>query len=432
VARWSALSEALEHGDGSVTFSWSELDQLVGGLPASAEKHRAWWSGDRPHVRAWRAAGYTLADLASGRSVTFVRATQPAVGAQPAGSSKPRMPDSATLARADIVLVACARTKLNVPAPARDLYVSPLFRKSRSYAERLGVPWFILSAEHGLLPPDQLVAPYERYLPNTPDSYRTAWGLWTVERLALLTGALDGRVIEVHAGAAYVDAIAPRLAAKGAQVIDRLKGLTLGARLAWYDAQIDGDPTAAVEKPEADVRQLAEQLRTVEAAMSPAQFLATNGAGLKVPGLYSWWVDHAGAHDLTAGLKHPVTDGLIYAGLAGATRWPSGGRSTNTLWSRIATMHLGGNHEFSTFRRTVGAILAAAAGRDRIDENQLTTWMHQHLKIVAVPYDDADRLGRLEERVLEEIDPSFNLKGMPRTPVRSSITQLRRTYNRAG
>jgi hypothetical protein len=294
------------------------------------------------------------------------------------------------------------------------------------------VPWFILSAEHALLPPDQLVAPYERYLPSTPDSYRTAWGLWTVERLALLTGALDGRVIEVHTGAAYVDAIAPRLAAKGAQVVDRLKGLSLGARLAWYDAQFDGDPTPAAEVPDADVRRLAGQLHAVEAAMSPAQFLATNGAGLKVPGLYSWWVDQAGADDLAAGLKHRVNGGLIYAGLAGATRWPSGGRSTNTLWSRLATMHLGGNHEFSTFRRTVGAVLAAAAGRDGIDESRLTTWMHEHLKIVAVPYEDADRLGRLEERVLEEIDPPFNLKGMPRTPVRAGITQLRRRYNRAG
>jgi hypothetical protein len=85
-------------------------------------------------------------------------------------------------------------------------------------------------------------------------------------------------------------------------------------------------------------------------------------------------VDLAGAGDLSAGLGLPLEPGLIYAGLAGATRWPSGRRSTNTLWSRVAGMHLGGRHEFCTFRRSLGldadcggavvpAKLAASAGK---------------------------------------------------------------------
>ncbi len=88
-------------------------------------------------------------------------------------------------------------------------------------------------------------------------------------------------------------------------------------------------------------------------------------------------------------------------------------------------MHLGGNHEFSTFRRTLGAVL-------RVDEARLTTWMHGHLRVVAVPCADADALGRLEELVLEEIDPPLNLKGMSRTPVRTRISELRRDYRGAG
>ena len=95
-------------------------------------------------------------------------------------------------------------------------------------------------------------------------------------------------------------------------------------------------------------------------------------------------------------------------------------------------MHLGGNHEFSTFRRTLGAILAAASGLDRIDETRLTAWMLEHLIVVAVPYEDADALGRLEELVLQDIDSPFNLKGMPGTPVRARISELRRIYGRAG
>jgi hypothetical protein len=46
-----------------------------------------------------------------------------------------------------------------VPAAARDLYRSPLFRKERAYAEQSGVPWFILSAEHGLGAPDEWRTP---------------------------------------------------------------------------------------------------------------------------------------------------------------------------------------------------------------------------------------------------------------------------------
>lgn len=161
-----------------------------------------------------------------------------------------------------MVLVACAETRQDVPAPARDPSISPAFRKSRSYAERSGLPWFILSAEYGLLAPDQLVAPYDRYLPDMTAGYRAAWGLRTVERLSLLHGPLHGRVIEAHAGAAYINAITPHLTRQGAELVDQLQGLGQGERQAWYGT------TAALT-------QFVDQLLAVEAARSPAQFLAT-------------------------------------------------------------------------------------------------------------------------------------------------------------
>ena len=78
--------------------------------------------------------------------------------------------------RADLLLVTCVKSKLTVPAAAKDLYVSPLFTRQRAYAENRGLPWFILSAEHGLVAPEEWLAPYERYLPDTPAAYRAAWG----------------------------------------------------------------------------------------------------------------------------------------------------------------------------------------------------------------------------------------------------------------
>lgn len=198
---------------------------MVGGLPASAERHRAWWSGDRPHVRAWRSAGYSIADLVPGEGVTFVRIAEPVQVA--------RVPTEAGAA-ADLVLVTCVKEKVARPAAARDLYVSALFRKERAYAERQGVPWFILSAEHGLVAPTEWLAPYERYLPETPAAYRAAWGPWVVERLELLAGPLDGKVVEVHAGASYIDPLATHLAGKGAILRDPLHGMSMGKRLEWY------------------------------------------------------------------------------------------------------------------------------------------------------------------------------------------------------
>lgn len=47
-----------------VDMTFGELDDLVGGLPASARRHRPWWSNEREgsHVqaRAWLDAGWRV------------------------------------------------------------------------------------------------------------------------------------------------------------------------------------------------------------------------------------------------------------------------------------------------------------------------------------------------------------------------------------
>ncbi|PND57507.1 hypothetical protein CRM90_10875 [Mycobacterium sp. ENV421] len=325
--------------------------------------------------------------------------------------------------KADILLVTCVKTKQEKPCAAKDLYTSTLFKKQRAFAENLGVAWFILSAEHGLVAPDEWLAPYERYLPDTPAVYRTAWAGWVAERLDLLAGPVAGKVIEIHASAPYLNVVRPLLEAKGATVVDPLKGLAQGERLAWYsgvDDEIGYSPT------EVDDRSFVERLRDASLAVSPSEFLSAGKQASNSPGLYSWWVDEAGAADISDGLGLPVSPGLIYAGLAGATRWPSGKRSTNTLWLRIATMHLGGNHEFSTFRRTLGAILAEARGSRRVDEGHLSKWMLEHLQVVTVAFDDRDELGRLETRVLATLDPPLNLKSVAASSLRKRLTALRK------
>jgi hypothetical protein len=233
MANWGPLRLKLARVE-SMTLSWSELDALVGGLPASASAHRAFWSGDRS---AW--SGYTTADVQVGRSVTFIRTggtanVRDTASLDPYVHPVPRTRAADVPNGADVLLVSCVKDKLKHPAPAQDLYVSDLFRKERAYAERSGVPWFILSAEHGLVAPEQVLAPYNMRLSQTSVDYRRAWGARVVESLVAVAGPLAGKTVEVHAGAAYVDPIRDLLQAQGAVVAEPLKGLPFGNRLAWY------------------------------------------------------------------------------------------------------------------------------------------------------------------------------------------------------
>lgn len=425
VADWSPLRELLADVDESVTLAWDELSALVGGLPVSAYKHSAFWTGDRS---GW--PGFTTSRLKVGESVTFVRrgARRGADRAAPAIAAVADPGEAA-----DLILVGCVKRKLGVPAPAKDLYTSALFRKERAYAERAGAPWFILSAEHGLVAPDTVLEPYDLRLSKTPRGYRRSWGRRVVEQLHEAVGPITGKTVEIHAGSAYSDAIRELLSRDGATVIEPLAGLTMGARLAWYGPVTEPVTTKTpTQMPRAGVTDLLAMLTRVDNAISAAEFLAGAGDGLRSPGLYSWWVDQAGASELSKGLGQPVAAGLIYAGLAGATRSRSGRKSKNTLWGRIKTMHLGGRHQFSTFRLSLGSILAEARGDDEIDEAALTAWMHAHLRLVAVPVADADTLGEVETNVLAELNPPLNLDKVKRDPLRVQLSALRKKYGQRG
>jgi hypothetical protein len=71
------------------------------------------------------------------------------------------------------------------------------------------------------------------------------------------------------------------------------------------------------------------------------------------------------------------------------------------------------------FRRTLGAIVANAHHEQEIDEVRLTAWMHDHLKVTPVPFEDADTLGKLEGDVLSRLDPQVNSQGMSSTWTRT-------------
>ena len=56
------LARAAQRGDTQVEVTFTQVGDLVGGLPPSARKWRAWWSNDsKSEAQAWRAAVWHVA-----------------------------------------------------------------------------------------------------------------------------------------------------------------------------------------------------------------------------------------------------------------------------------------------------------------------------------------------------------------------------------
>jgi len=128
-----------------------------------------------------------------------------------------------------IALVSCVKAKRTSASAARDLYTSPLFRGLRGYAEANATDWYILSAEHGLLRPDQIVAPYERTLNKMSKGDRVAWAKGV--QTQLLEVLPDGAEVILLAGVRYREGVSAFLRERGFSVSVPLDGLTMGRQL---------------------------------------------------------------------------------------------------------------------------------------------------------------------------------------------------------
>jgi hypothetical protein len=134
-----------------------------------------------------------------------------------------------------IALVSCVKSKQPNPAPARDLYTSALFRKMRAFAERNADRWFILSAEHGLVEPSQILAPYERTLNRMRRAERDEWASRVRAQPSETLPA--GAEVTVLAGERYREGLVPFLRERGYFVSIPLEGLPFGKQLQFLSAR---------------------------------------------------------------------------------------------------------------------------------------------------------------------------------------------------
>lgn len=128
-----------------------------------------------------------------------------------------------------VAFVSCVKSKHGSAAPARDLYVSQLFRGLRCYAETHADVWYILSAEHGVLFPDQVVEPYERTLNTMNKEDRVAWARRVQQQI--LDVLPDDSEVILLVGMRYREEIEPFLRERGISVTVPLEGLGIGRQL---------------------------------------------------------------------------------------------------------------------------------------------------------------------------------------------------------
>jgi hypothetical protein len=135
-----------------------------------------------------------------------------------------------------IGLVACSKSKLDRPAPARELYTSPLFKLSLAYAKAHCRTVFAISAEHGLVPLDRVLAPYDTTLADLSPARRSLWGQGVVASVLLRLYADDSRLM-IFAGDSYVEPIDAALRGT-AEIVEPLHGMQIGERLSFLNAQL--------------------------------------------------------------------------------------------------------------------------------------------------------------------------------------------------
>jgi hypothetical protein len=139
-----------------------------------------------------------------------------------------------------IGLVGCVKSKLDHAAPARDLYLSTLFAGRRRDVEDRADRRFIISAEYGMVEPDEWIEPYDTNLGDFSVAERRMWASKVLSSLRTTLGDLAKYRFEIHAGANYFDfGLADGLRAAGANVVTPTSILRRGEQLNYYNKSGD-------------------------------------------------------------------------------------------------------------------------------------------------------------------------------------------------
>lgn len=118
---------------------------------------------------------------------------------------------------------------------AKDLYVSTLFFGRRSFVERSCGQWWILSAEHGLVHPDEVLGPYDVTLKDASRLARREWSARVLRTMDKRVQPGPGDIFEIHAGTEYRDfGLVEGLRTRGCKVEIPTEGMRIDHQLRFY------------------------------------------------------------------------------------------------------------------------------------------------------------------------------------------------------
>ncbi|MET0767618.1 MAG: DUF6884 domain-containing protein [Aeromicrobium sp.] len=376
---------------------------------------------------------------------------------------------------ADVILLGSIGDRVNVPAPAKEVFREVPFQLSRLDAELSGSEWFILSAEHGLVAPNEWISPDSRTLADMEPDYRVVWASWVVARLESLVGSLDGLHIRVDAPNEFVGPLFADLQDAGAIVTSGNLSVTFptGHVIVRGDdsdddtaddsgpvsttaepvAEAPGQPEPLVEASSSDDGDTAVNDRPLEEApvedapvddvsvvhavsRSPVSIHLTDPRHIvratdvralpNSPGMYAWFVDAEGARVLNRCLKLPVREGLVFVGQVGGSSWHSLADPVLKVRDHVDRIQLHGRTRASTFRMTLATVLGEYLGMASLEDPKLTAWMTAHLSVSAWGSEHVGRLPELEQLVVSELRPPLNVDHLPATEYRARLNQMRR------
>lgn len=327
---------------------------------------------------------------------------------------------------ADVILLGSVGDRAMVPAPAKEVFRDQAFQLSRLDAETSGSQWFILSAEHGLVAPDEWMSPDSRTLAEMDLDYRVVWAAWVVTRLRSLVGSLEGKNVRVDAPDAFVGPLFADLQEAGAIVTsgrlsptskrsDRLTSVPRAAGPTADDAGSHDDAaSSAAGHAMAHLADPRQAVPAAEAASLP-----------DAPGLYGWFVDPVGARILNRCLMLPVRAGLVFVGQVGGSSWQTLADPVRTLRDHVDQVQLHGDSHGSTFRMALATVLREYLSMTSLEDPRLTEWMLRHLSVSAWVSENASSLPALEQLVVAELSPPLNVDHLAATQYRVRLNQMR-------
>lgn len=258
-----------------------------------------------------------------------------------------------------VCLVACTSRKGDQPAQAEFIYRSPLFSSARNFAEKRADQWFILSAKHGLLSPNDVIDPYNESLMSQSDLQRQAWAEGVYKAFTARVSTAGGRVIFL-AGSAYRSHLTPRFEAEGRKTAAPMSELGIGSQVAWLQ-KVERE---AVRLAHLDrFYTLLDRVRALNTISSRKLSQQTTASVRHERGIYFFFED--GEVRMTS----PFQNRVVRVGTHAVSQG-----SKATLWNRLRTHRGGadgqGNHRGSIFRLHVGESLIRRSELEAI----FSTW----------------------------------------------------------